>query len=334
MTVFAVACAALYPIIHLGRPWVVYFTLPYPNTMGVQPNFRSPLLWDVFANAIYLLVSVLFWYTGMLPDLATLRDRARHPWPRILFGLAALGWRNSVVHWRRWRRATLLVAAMAMPLVVSVHSGVAMLFAAGPVAGWHSTIFPPYFVLGAVFSGFAVVALIALALRHAFALHAVITRRHLDLLGKMILVTGLATDYGYLAEGFTAWYGNDPLELATLFDRLTGTYAWVTWVTLACNLGTIQLLWCRGLRTRPAVLAAVAAAVTLGMYAERFMLVVTSLYHGPVPAKWHVYAPSVWDWTTFAGTVGLFLMLMLLFLRFLPMVSMFELREGVADERR
>lgn len=332
MTIFAVFCAVLYPILHLGRPWKFYYMLPYPNPLGVQPQFRSPLLWDVFAFGTYFTVSVVFWYVGLIPDLATMRDRARTRWGQILFGLGALGWRGSAQHWKRWRQAYLLVAALAMPLVVSVHSGVSLLFAVGPVVGWHSTIFPPFFVMGAVYSGFAMVILIAVSLRRAFRLDAVLTAHHVELLAKWLLLTGLCTGYGYLCESFVAWYSNDPMDLERLSERLGGTYAPVTWFTYAVNLGVIQVLWFGAVRRRGWAVAAVAVLVVVAMYTERYMLVISSLYHGYEPGKWHVYVPTVWDWAIFFGTVGLFLFLLLLFIRLLPSISIAEVKEVLQHE--
>ena len=235
MTLFAVFCAALFPIIHLGRPWFFYWLLPYPNVMALWPQFRSPLVWDVFANVIYLLVSIIFFYIGLIPDLATVRDKARGHLGQVFFGVLALGWRGSAAHWQRWRRTYRICAALAVPLVVSVHSGVAMLFSVGQLAGWQTTIFPPYFVMGAMFSGFGVVAMIAVVLRSTFRLDSLVTVRHLDLLGKVLLASGLMTSYGYIMDAFTAWYSGDPFERATLFDRLAGAYAWSYWAAVILN---------------------------------------------------------------------------------------------------
>ncbi|MBW8791475.1 MAG: polysulfide reductase NrfD, partial [Rhizobium leguminosarum] len=243
MTLFAVVCAGLYPILHLGRPWFFYWIAPYPNTMTISPQFKSPLSWDFFAVLTYLTVSVLFWYIGIVPDLATVRDRAKKRWQQVFYGLAALGWRGSARHWARWNQAYRLTAAIAVPLVVSVHSEISLLFAAGPIPGWNSTVFPPYFVLGAAFSGFAVVAMIAVILRHALGLGALVTGRHLDLLGCFLLATGLMTGYGYLAEVFDSLYGGDMQEVGTLMDRLTGVYAFSYWGAVILNFVPLQLLW-------------------------------------------------------------------------------------------
>ncbi len=327
MTLFAVVCAGLYPILHLGRPWYFYWMAPYPSAMGVWPQFRSPLTWDFFAVLTYLIVSTLFWYIGILPDLASVRDRARGRTAQVLYGLAALGWRGEARHWARWRRTYRLTAAIAVALVVSVHSEVSLLLAAGPVPGWNSTVFPPYFVLGAAFSGFAVVGMLAVVLRHGLGLQAIVTERHLDLLGKMTLVCGLMTGYGYLAEVFNALYSGEPSEMAVLYDRLFGVYAFSYWGALICNFAPLQLLWFGKLRRDPRVLFAVSLSVAVGMWFERFMLLTTALHHQGLVSSWRTYWPSFWEWSTYAGSIGLFLTLFLLFVRFLPIISASELKE-------
>ena len=328
MTLFAVICAGLYPILHLGRPWLFYWMAPYPNSMTVWPQFKSPLTWDFFAVLTYLTVSVLFWYIGIIPDLASVRDRARRRGAQVFYGLAALGWRGQAAHWARWRQAYRLTAAIAVPLVVSVHSEISLLFAAGPIPGWASTVFPPYFVLGAAFSGFAVVAMIAVVLRHALGLGALVTGRHLDRVGQLLLATGLMTAYGYFAEVFTALYSGDAHDLATLHDRLSGTYAWSFWGAVVLNFLPIQLLWFRALRRNPWVLGLTGLAVAVGMWCERYMLLVTSLYQDWLVSSFGVYHASVWEWTLFAGMLGVFLAPFLLFVRFLPVISAFEVREA------
>jgi molybdopterin-containing oxidoreductase family membrane subunit len=334
MTLFAVFCAALYPVLHLGRPQFFYWLFPYPNTMNMWPQFRSPLEWDFFANVIYLAVSAIFFYVGMIPDLAIVRDRARRRSFQVFYGLLALGWRGSAVHWRRWRQAYLFVAALAVPLVVSVHSGVAMLFAVGPIAGWHTTIYPPYFVAGALFSGFGVVAMITVVLRHVFRLDSLIVERHLDILGKMIIASGLLTAYGYVMEAFTAWYSAEAFERATLLDRFTGTYAWSYWGAVGFNFVALQALWIRRVRVSPVGLFAISLSITIGMWLERYMIVVTALYRDYLPSSWHTYTASAWEWSLFAGTLGLFFFLFFLFVRFLPMISMFEVTEVLREERK
>jgi Ni/Fe-hydrogenase subunit HybB-like protein len=329
MTLFAVVCAGLYPILHLGRPWYFYWMAPYPSAMGVWPQFRSPLTWDFFAVLTYLTVSTLFWYIGILPDLASVRDRARSRTAQVIYGLAALGWRGEARHWARWRRTYRLTAAIAVPLVVSVHSEISLLLAAGPVPGWNSTVFPPYFVLGAAFSGFAVVAMLAVVLRHGLGLEALVTERHLDLLGKMTLVTGLMTGYGYAAEVFTAFYSGEPAELAVLFDRFFGVYAFAYWGAIICNFAPLQLLWFGKARRNPLALFAISLSVAVGMWFERFMLIVTSLHHQGIVSSWHDYVPSFWEWSLYAGSIGLFLTLFLLFVRFLPIISASELKSDL-----
>ncbi len=333
MTLFAVICAGLYPILHLGRPWRFYWMAPYPSTMGVWPQFKSPLAWDFFAVLTYLTVSLLFWYIGVIPDLAATRDKARRRSAQVFYGLLALGWRGAGRHWARWRQSYRLCAALAVPLVVSVHSEISLLFAAGPIPGWASTVFPPYFVLGAAFSGFAVVAMLATALRRAFALQDLVTPRHLDMLGQLMLATGLMTAYGYFAEVFTALYSGEARELGTLMDRVAGRYAWSYWGAIAFNFLPLQLMWARGLRRHPGVLFAVGLSVTIGMWLERYMLLVTSLYRDYLVSSWGTYRASVWEWTLYAGSIGLFLTLFLLFVRLLPMISAFEVKEATLEER-
>lgn len=331
MTLFAAMMAGLFPILHLGRPELFYWNFPIPSTFGVWPQFRSPLAWDFFSFVSYILVSLAFWYVGLIPDLATLRDRS-HGAARAIYGALALGWRGSAVHWARWRQAYLGIAAAAFHLVISVHSGVAMLFAGGPIPGWHTSVFPPYFVFGAVFSGFAVVIMLAIGLRTAFRLAPLITPRHLDILGRLLLATGLLTLYGYLADAFHAWYSGDAYEIRTLLDRVEGEYAWSAWTAVALNFGAIQLLWWRRARGSQPVLFAAALSVAAGMWFERYMLIVSGLYRDYLPSSWHIYDASLWEWLLFAGTVGVFAMLFLLFARWLPMVSIFEVKEVLERE--
>lgn len=329
MTLFAASCAGLYPILHLGRPWRFYWTAPYPNTMLLWPQFKSPLSWDFFAVLTYLTVSALFFYIGLIPDLALARDRARKRRWQIFFGLGALGWRGSALHWERWRQAYTLIAAMAVPLVAMVTASYALLFAGGPVHGWASTIFPAYFLAGAVFSGFAVVAILAVSLRAMLGLGDVITAAHLDRLGMLLLATGLLTAYGYFADALTAAYAGGE-EAATLGDRVAGPYAWSYWGAVLLNFGPLQLLWWRRWRTRPAALVLIGVAVAIGMWLERFMLLVTGLYRDWLPSSTHLYWPTFWDWSLFAGTIGVFLTLFLLFVRCLPVISAHEIAEARA----
>lgn len=332
MTLFAVTCAGIYPILHLGRPWLFYWMFPYQSTMDVWPQFRSPLTWDFFAVLTYLIVSVLFWYIGIVPDLAAVRDRARKRRWQIFFGIVSLGWRGSAQHWARWRQCYRLTAVIAVPLVVSVHSEVSLLFAAGLLPGWHSTVFPPYFVLGAAFSGFAVVSMIAIVLRSALRLSNLVTLRHLELLAILVLTTGLMTGYGYVMEVFTALYGQEPHELQTLWDRLSGDYAWSYWGAVVCNFVSIQLLWWRRARRSPVLLFTVAALVTVGMWFERYMILVATLYRDFLVSSWGSYAASFWEWSLFIGTIGLFLTPFFLFVRFLPVISGFEEKEVLHEE--
>lgn len=331
MTLFAVVCAGMYPILHLGRPWYFYWMAPYPSTMGVWPQFRSPLTWDFFAVLTYLIVSVLFWYIGIVPDLASVRDRAKSPLAQILYGVFALGWRGASRHWARWQKAYRLTAAIAVPLVVSVHSEVSLILAAGPLSGWNSTVFPPYFVLGAAFSGFAVVAMIAIVLRHAFGLQNLVTDRHLELLALFILATGMMTSYGYVCEVFNALYSGQPFDLNTLSVRLVGRYSWSFWGAVVLNFASIQLLWFKRFRGNPWILFFVGLAVAVGMWCERYMLLATGLYRDYLVSSWRYYHASFWEWSLYIGSLGLFFTPFLLFIRYLPMISAFEIKETVVE---
>ena len=333
MTLFAVACAGLFPLLHLGRPGYFYWLFPYPNTMGVWPQFRSPLVWDVFAVSTYATVSFLFWFIGLIPDLATLRDRARHPFARMAYGILAMGWRGSAVHWYRYETAYLLLAGLATPLVVSVHSIVSLDFAVSVLPGWHSTIFPPYFVAGAIYAGFAMVLTLAIPLRAAYRLDDLITMNHLDNMAKVMLTTGLFVFYGYIMEAFFAWYSSNPYESYMMYNRLTGPYAPLYWALLFCNGAVPQVLWSPRLRSSVLVLFIVSLVVSVGMWLERYIIVVTSLHRDFLPSSWGMYSGTIWDWATFVGTIGLFLSLLFLFIRVLPMISIFEMRELVHKER-
>ncbi|HEY3245872.1 MAG TPA: NrfD/PsrC family molybdoenzyme membrane anchor subunit, partial [Phycisphaerae bacterium] len=331
MTLFAVACAMLFPLLHLGRPWLFYWLLPYPNTMSLWPQFRSPLIWDVFAVFTYGTVSLIFWYVGLVPDMATLRDRARRPFSRIAYGILSMGWRGSARHWLRYETAYLLLAGLATPLVISVHSVVSFDFAVAIVPGWHSTIFPPYFVAGAIFSGFAMVMTLAIPIRRFYHLEDFITLRHLTNMAKVMLATGLIVDYGYLMEGFMSWYSGSPFEQYVMLNRILGPYWPVFWGVMFCNVAAPQVLWWRRARTNVLTLFVVALIVNVGMWLERFMIVVTSLHRDFMPSAWDMYTPTRWDWATFIGSIGLFLALLFVFLRLLPMISIFEMRELVAQ---
>ena len=326
MTLFAVTCAGLYPLLHLGRPDRFYWLVPYPNTMGLWPQFRSPLVWDVFAVGTYATVSFLFWYVGLIPDLATLRDKARRRFAKIAYGALAMGWRGSAAHWSRYETCYVLLAGIATPLVVSVHSVVGLDFAVSLLPGWHATIFPPYFVAGAIYSGFAMVMTLTIPIRALYGLGDLITMRHLENMAKVMLGTGLIVAYGYAMEAFMAWYGGDLYERFLVANRATGPYAPAYYALLLCNVLLPQALWWKRVRTSVPALFAVALVVNVGMWLERFVIVVTSLHRDYMPSSWGMYWPTAWDWATFAGSIGLFVMLLFLFIRFLPMISIFETR--------
>jgi Ni/Fe-hydrogenase subunit HybB-like protein len=333
MTLFAVACAGLFPILHLGRPWYAFWLFPYPSTMGVWPQFRSPLVWDVFAVSTYATVSLMFWFIGLIPDLATLRDRAASKAKKIVYGIFAMGWRGSARHWHRYETAYLLLAGLATPLVISVHTVVSFDFAVGIIPGWHSTIFPPYFVAGAIFSGFAMVLTLAIPLRAAYKLEDFITLRHLDNMAKVMLATGLVLAYGYVMEMFTAWYSGNIYEVYLALNRLAGPYAFTYYLLILCNILTPQLLWFKKIRTSPVPLFIIAIIVNIGMWLERFVIVVISLSRDFLPSSWGMYNGTIWDWATLLGSIGLFLTLLFLFIRFLPMISIFEMRELVEETK-
>ncbi len=331
MTLFAVASAGLFPLLHMGRPWFFYWLLPYPNTMKIWPQFRSPLVWDVFAVSTYFTVSLLFWYVGLVPDLATLRDRSQHRFGRIAYGVLAMGWRGSAYHWKRYETAYLLLAGLATPLVVSVHTVVSFDFAVADLPGWHSTIFPPYFVAGAIYSGFAMVLLLAIPLRSFYGLEDFITERHLQNMAKVMLATGLIVAYGYFIEAFMSWYGGNKYEWYVQVNRATGPYRTAFWALIACNVVAPQVLWSRHVRSSPIALFIVAAIVLVGMWLERFVIVVTSLQRDFLPSSWGMYSPTIWDWATFLGSLGLFFSLLFIFLRLLPMISIAEMRALVSQ---
>jgi Ni/Fe-hydrogenase subunit HybB-like protein len=334
MTIFAVMCAALFPLVHTGRPWLAaYWLFPYPNSMRLWPQFRSPLIWDVFAVSTYFTVSLLFWYTGLVPDLATLRDRAKSKWVARLFGVLALGWRGSARHWARYEMAYLLLAGLSTPLVLSVHTVVSFDFAIGIIPGWHATIFPPYFVAGAIYAGFAMVLTLAIPIRVWYGLEDFITLRHLDNMAKVMLATGLIVAYGYIMEAFFGFYSANEYERFMIVNRTTGPYWPFYWTLVLCNIVTPQSLWIRKVRTTPMRLFMVAMVVNVGMWLERFVIVVTSLHRDFLPSSWGMYWPTRWDWMTFFGTIGLFVMLFFIFIRLLPMISIFEMRALVPEAK-
>jgi molybdopterin-containing oxidoreductase family membrane subunit len=328
MTLFAVACAMIFPIFHTGRPWLaVYWLLPYPNTMTLWPNFRSPLIWDVFAVSTYGSVSLLFWYIGLIPDLATFRDKAAKPIVKKIYGVLALGWRGSARHWYRYETAYLILAGLSTPLVLSVHTVVSFDFSVSNLPGWHATIFPPYFVAGAVYAGFAMVLTLAIPLRAIYKLHDFITMRHLENMAKVTLVTGLIVVYGYGCELFFGWYSGNLYEREMLRLRIfDGFYPWAYPALLLCNFIVPQLLWIKKFRRNIAVLFTVAMFVNVGMWLERFVIIVTSLSQDFLTSSWAPYSPTRWDFLTFVGTLGLFVTLFFLFVRVLPMISIFEMR--------
>ncbi len=327
MTLFALVNAALFPVLHLGRPWFFYWLVPYPTRFGVWPQFKSALPWDLAAIATYFTVSLLFWYLGLIPDLAAARDRLPGRLRRRLYGVFALGWRGSGREWREHGTAYLLLAGLAAPLVISVHSIVSLDFAISQLPGWHSTIFPPYFVVGAIYSGFAMVLVLVVPLRAAHRLHGVITARHLDNMGKLLLAMGWLLTYCYIVETFVAWYGGDLYERYTyLAARPLGPYAWLFWAMLAANVVTPQLFWSARLRTSPGALWLGGLAILIGMWLERFIIIAGSLARDFLPSSWHWYAPTWVDWSLLAGSVGLFAFLFLLFVRWVPFVPVAEVK--------
>ena len=333
MTIFALTIAGMFPIIHLGRPWFFYWLAPYPNVMDLWPQWRSPLVWDFFAILAYLILSLLFWYLGLLPDLATLRDQARNRGTQIFYGILALGWRGEARHWHRRGSVHVLLAGLAVPLVVSVHSVVGLDFATGNTPGWHSTIFPPFFVAGAMFSGFAMAMTIAVLLRQVFDIKEFVTHYHLDCLAKLILAMGLVLAYSYLMEIFMAWYSADPYEIYTTLNRMRGPYAPVYWSLIVCVVVVPQALWSSRVRHSPWLLFGISIAINIGMWLERFMLIVTSLHRDFLPSAWGMFYPTVWDWATLFGSIGFFAWLFLLFIRVLPLISIVEMRELLVHQQ-
>ncbi len=326
MTIFAVMCAGMFPLLHLGRPWVFYWLLPYPNTMTIQPQFRSPLVWDVFAVSTYFTVSLLFWYLGMIPDLGTLRDRAKNRFVYAIYGVLAWGWRGSHRHWKLHETASILLAGLATPLVLSVHTVVSFDFTIAILPGWHSTIFPPYFVAGAIFSGFAMVLVLAIPIRAVYGLHNLLTERHLNNCAKLMLATGLIVAYTYAIEPFTAWYGGNQFEMYMVHNRAVGPYAWAFWSVIACNVAIPQLLWFRRFRIHPKPLFWISIAILYGMWLERYMIIITALHRDFVPSSWSNFIATAWDNITLYGSIGVFILLFMLFIRFLPMISMYEVK--------
>ncbi|MGB7280915.1 MAG: NrfD/PsrC family molybdoenzyme membrane anchor subunit [Candidatus Acidiferrum sp.] len=330
MTLFAVMCAGMFPLLHMGRPWFFFWMFPYPSTMKIWPQFRSPLIWDVFAVSTYFTVSLLFWFVGLIPDLATLRDRAISKPKAIIYGMLAMGWRGSARHWQRYQSAYLLLAGLATPLVLSVHTVVSFDFAIAIVPGWHTTIFPPYFVAGAIYSGFAMVITIAIPLRRAYGLEDYITMRHLENMAKVMLATGLIVAYGYFFEFFMSMYSGNKWDVFLVEQRLHGPYAHFYYALILCNILTPQLLWIEKIRTNVFILFLMSLVINVGMWLERFVIVVISLTRDFVPSAWGRYSATFWDYAVLAGTLGLFAGLLFLFVRVLPAISIAEMRELVA----
>lgn len=327
MTIFAVLCAAQFPLFHTGRPWLAcYWLLPYPNSMDLWPQFRSPLIWDVFAVSTYLTVSLVFWFVGLVPDLASLRDRAKNRIAQVLYGVLALGWRGSAIHWERYEMASLLLAGLSTPLVLSVHSVVSFDFAVGLIPGWHTTIFPPYFVAGAIYAGFAMVLTLMIPMRLIYGLDDFITERHLNNMAKVMLASGLIVGYGYFMEQFIAWYSASVFESYMMENRMHGPYGPFYWALIVCNIAVPQLLWFRHFRTSMFWLFFISQFINVGMWLERFIIVVTSLHRDFMPSSWGMFHPTIWDIAIYAGTIGLFIVLFFLFIRGLPMISIHEIR--------
>lgn len=330
MTIFAVMCAGLYPLLHTGRPWVAYWLFPYPNILGMWPQFRSPLIWDVFAVSTYMTVSILFWFVGLIPDFATLRDQSRKRVAQIIYGILSLGWRGSAKHWHRYEHASIMLAGLSAPLVLSVHTIVSFDFAMGVVPGWNVTVFPPYFVAGAVYAGFAMVMLFAVPLRKWYHLEGLITMKHFDWMCKITLATGLIVAYGYMLEVFYQAYSGVPFELGLLYNRLAireAPYSWAFWLLMLFNVAIPQLFWVPKFRQNFVTIMIVSISVNIGMWFERFVIIPMSLTRDYVPGAFGFYSPTLWDFGMFAGTIGLFIFLMFLFVRFLPMINMFEMKE-------
>lgn len=333
MTLFAVANAAVFPLLHTGRPWLAaYWLFPYPNTMGIWPQFRSPLIWDVFAVSTYATISLLFWYVGLIPDLATLRDRAKNKFFKFIYGLLSWGWRGSARHWHRYELAYLLLAGLSTPLVLSVHSIVSFDFAVSQLPGWHATIFPPYFVAGAIFAGFAMVLILCIPLRVWYNMKDFITDTHLIYMGKVMLATGLIVVYGYAMEFYFAWYSAAEYEWFMMLNRVWyGPYWWSYWLLILCNGMSIQLLWFKRFRESPFWLFIISVIVSIGMWLERFVIIITSLNRDFLPSSWGMFSPTIFDITMFVGTLGFFFSLIFLFVRFLPIISIFEVRTLLPD---
>ena len=329
MTIFAVACAGIYPLVHTGRPWLDYWMLPYPSSLGMWPQFRSALEWDVFAISTYATVSILFWFVGLLPDLATLRDRATNPWVRRFYALLSLGWRGSAKHWQRHEMASLILAGLSTPLVLSVHSIISFDFAIAQLPGWHVTVFPPYFVAGAVYCGFAIVINLLIPIRKWYGLQDLITMKHFDVMGKVMLASGLIVTYGYICEVFYSWYSANMYEMFMAVNRMIGPYAWSYWALIICNVVVPQLLWSKRVRQNLPLMFIISLFINVGMWFERWVIIVISLTRDFLPSSWGYYTPTEWDVMLYVGSFGWFFFLFFLFIRLLPMIATFEVRDLV-----
>jgi Ni/Fe-hydrogenase subunit HybB-like protein len=327
MTIFAVLCAMQFPLLHTGRPWLAcYWLLPYPNSMDIWPQFRSPLIWDVFAVSTYLTVSLVFWFVGLVPDFASMRDRTKNRIGQVIYGMLSLGWRGSAIHWERYEMASLLLAGLSTPLVLSVHSVVSFDFAVALIPGWHTTIFPPYFVAGAIYAGFAMVLTLMIPMRMIYGLEDFINERHLNNMAKVMLASGMIVAYGYFMEQLIAWYSASTYEGFMMQNRMHGPYSVYYFFLILCNIVVPQLLWIRYFRTNMFWLFFVCQFINVGMWLERFIIVVTSLHRDFMPSSWDMFHPTIWDITIYVGTIGLFTVLFFLFIRGLPMISLHEIR--------
>jgi molybdopterin-containing oxidoreductase family membrane subunit len=334
MTIFAVMCAGLFPLLHTGRPWFAWWMIPHPNDMGMWPQFRSPLMWDVFAVSTYATTSILFWYMGLVPDLATFRDRcaARGEKVRaIIYGILSLGWRGSARNWHRYERAYLILAGLATPLVFSVHSVVSFDFATSQLPGWHTTIFPPYFVAGAIFSGFAMVLTLMLPLRHLFNLKHIIKEEHVEAMCKIILATGMMVGLAYATELFIAWYSGNLYEQFAFSNRALGPFWWAYFAMVSCNVLIPQFFWSKKVRRNPVLIFILCIFVNIGMWFERFVIIATSLARSFLPSNWSYFEPTIYDIGLFIGTIGLFFTLFLLFFRYLPVIAISEVKGSMPE---
>lgn len=327
MTIFAVLCAMQFPLLHTGRPWLaVYWLLPYPNSMAIWPQFRSPLIWDVFAVSTYLTVSLVFWYVGLVPDFASMRDRTKNRIGQVIYGILSLGWRGSAIHWERYEMASLLLAGLSTPLVLSVHSVVSFDFAVALIPGWHTTIFPPYFVAGAIYAGFAMVLTLMIPMRMIYGLEDFINERHLNNMAKVMLASGMIVAYGYFMEQLIAWYSASTYEGFMMQNRMHGPYSNFYLALIFCNIVVPQMLWIRRFRINMFWLFFICQFINVGMWLERFIIVVTSLHRDFMPSSWDMFHPTIWDVAIYVGTIGLFTVLFFLFVRGLPMISLHEIR--------